>query len=196
MRTAIAVALCALALPASALAKGPTEATITGPGLARPLTFGGPGALAPGEPLEVMSTRGGFFEVAFGTSPGRSVDASPTTHLGPKYQVNYLVPDQFGTKDRIRQDLYPFARGGPVTYTPPGQPFFETRTVGGWFRADMRLTNTLVAAGLPRPGRSASPPAPDDGGPAAPIGLWALVGGLLIAAAALGIRRFGRPASV
>jgi hypothetical protein len=41
MRIAVAAMLAALVLPAGALAKGPTGAIITGPGLEEPLKLGG-----------------------------------------------------------------------------------------------------------------------------------------------------------
>jgi hypothetical protein len=198
VRLLIAAVLCLLVLPATALAKGPTGATITGPGLAEPLRLGGPRALAPGQPLEVLATQGGFFAVAWGAAPGKALAHSPTKPLGPKYRVSYLVPGPSGSEDRIRQDLYPYARGGPVTYTPAGQPFFDgRRTNGGWFRAAPKVTDVLVAAGLPAKTAKAAPPRPTkDDRPAVPLAAWALGGALLVAAAAaFGIRRHGRPAS-
>lgn len=196
MRIGIAVALCALVLPAAALAKGPTAATITGPGLEQPLKLGGgPHALRNGAPMEVLMTRGGFFQVAWGGQPGRTLRKAPTTSLGPKYRVVYLVPGPSGNDDRIRQDIYPFASGGPVTYTPAGQPFFDTRrTIGGWFRARPQLTTMLVAAGLPEPAEGGTPAADDDASP--PVGLLALVATLgLAGVAAIAFRRRARPAS-
>jgi hypothetical protein len=152
VRIGIAVALCALVLPAAALAKGPTAATITGPGLAKPLKLGGRTGWRPGSAMEALVRYGGFFQVAWGGQPNRTLWKSPTRHLGRRYRVVYLVPGPSGRDDRIRQDLYPFAQGGPVTYTPAGQRFFGTkRTLGGWFRAQRQLTRALVAAGLPRP---------------------------------------------
>jgi hypothetical protein len=196
VRFGVALLVLTLLLPSTALAKGPTEATITGPGLEEPLKLGGPNALAPGEPLEVLASRAGFFEVAWGTDPGKRLGKSPTTQLGPKYRVTYLVPGPSGTDDLIRQDLYPFARGGRVTYTPGGQRFFDTRrTLGGWFRAARSVKAELVAAGLPEPTARASAPAPDHGGPGKPIGLVALVAALFVGAAAFAIRRRVRPAS-
>jgi hypothetical protein len=40
--------------------------------------------------------------------------------------------------------LYPDAAGGPLTYTAPGQPFFESeRSRGGWYQAPVALTATI-----------------------------------------------------
>jgi hypothetical protein len=79
--------------------------------------------------------------------------AAPTTELGPRYTITYTLPGP--TTRGLRQDLYPYAAGGSVTYTKPGQPFFDgQRTRGGWYVAPARLKETLVALGLP-------PTAPD-----------------------------------
>ena len=190
--------MLALLLPAAALAKGPTEATITGPGLAEPLKLGGERALAPGEPLEALMSRGGFFQVAWGGSPGRILGRSPTAELGPRYEVVYVVPGPSGRTDLIRQDLYPYADGGELTYTPAGQRFFGTgETHGGWFRATAGLTGALVEAGLPTESaveRHAAP-APADGG-APPVWTAALVAVVALAVAAtLLLRRRARPAA-
>jgi hypothetical protein len=198
VRIGIALVALALALPAAALAKGPTDATITGPGLSEPLKLGGERALAPGEPLEALMSRGGFFQVAWGGSPRRILDRSPTAGLGPKYEVVYVVPGPSGQTDLIRQDLYPYAEGGELTYTPPGQRFFGTRkTHGGWFRATAGLTEALVEAGLPTEAavaRSAAPPPADGGAPPGwPAALLAVVG--LVVAATLLLRRRLRPAA-
>jgi hypothetical protein len=55
-----------------------------------------------------------------------------------------------GESRTVRQDLYPYARPLPVTYTPGGQKPFGTKAMGGgWYVADERLLETLVEAGLP-----------------------------------------------
>jgi hypothetical protein len=46
-------------------------------------------------------------------------------------------------------DVYPYAAGGAVTYTAPGQPIFSSETDGGWFRGP-ELKRVLVQTGLPR----------------------------------------------
>jgi hypothetical protein len=192
----MAVVLCALVLPGAAFAKGPTAATITGPGLEQPLKLGGgPHALANGSPMQVLMMRGGFFQVAWGTQPRRTLATSPTDDLGPRYEVVYLVPGPSGRDDRIRQELYPHAKGGPVTYTFPDQRFFDTRrTLGGWFRARPVLTTALVDAGLPAAPRDHTTPSIlDDPPPAVFAGLLLVLG--LAVVAMLGIKRRVRPAS-
>jgi hypothetical protein len=152
MKIALAVAvLCALALPAAALAKGPTEASIRGPGLATPLRLTWPADGRSDSPMEALVNGAGIMQVVFGTQPRRILRRPPTARLGRRYVVRYLFPRPSGPGDIVRQDLYPFAKGGPVTYTPPGQRIYGTRrALGGWFRASVRLRRALVAAGLPR----------------------------------------------
>jgi hypothetical protein len=184
VRVIVAGALLALVLAPAAAAKGPSEATISGPGLARPLLLGGPSGWAEGSPMAELVSRAGFFQAAWGDDRGRILTKRPTTDLGPRYQVVYVVPGPSGTNDRIRQDLYPFAKGGALTYTPRGQRFFDTQqTVGGWFRVVPPLTPTLVAAGLPRPTPPAAPTAAREGDSRR---LWPIPIAALFALAALG----------
>jgi hypothetical protein len=138
-----------LTVTETATAKGPTAASITGPGLSDPLVLDGLGESGDGSPMAVLTMEGGFFPATFGEYPDRMLPGRPAGDLGPRYKVVYTVP---GPTDeaRIRQSLFPYAEGGPVLYTPPDQPFFETeRTRGGWFRASERLRAALVRAGLP-----------------------------------------------
>ena len=83
---------------------------------------------------------------------------------------------------RIRQDLYPYARGGAVTYTKPGQPIFDMSTRGGWYR-NPDLKRTLVSLGLP-----ASAPSKGSGLNYS-LGFGLVAAGLLGAAALLFVRR-------
>jgi hypothetical protein len=176
LASALAASMLALALVPSALAKGPIEASIEGPGLQSPITLGGagPDALAPHQPLMRLAEGAGFFPAAFGRAswddgdprtkesdpmlPGR-----PSGALGPRYDVTYLVPGPEGVEDVLHQHLYPYAASGPVSYMPPGQPFFGWReTAGGWFRAMPVVLRTLVAAGLPATPPAATGRAPGD----------------------------------
>jgi hypothetical protein len=195
VKIGIAAAFLALALPAAALAKGPTEALISGPGLAKPLKLGGPGGWTDGSPMAELTSRAGFFQVVWGGQPGQTLTKSPTKDLGPRYRVVYVVPGPSGTNDRIHQDLYPFAKGGALTYTPRGQRFFDTRrTLGGWFRVVPPLTATLVAAGLPRPTPPIAPTAGREGNsrPRWPLPIAALF--VLVAFGTVAVRRRTRTA--
>ena len=149
----------AVTLATPALAKGPSQASITGPGLAHAIVVSGNGE--PGMPgkLATLAGQTGLFTMMFGAggsvpAPVRLHAPAPGASLGPRYTVIYTVPgvtprpgEQFG---RIREDLYPLAAGGPVIYTPPGQAGFEGQLqVSGWVRARPQLTRTLARLGVP-----------------------------------------------
>jgi hypothetical protein len=149
----------AVTLAAPAFAKGPSQARITGPGLARAIVLSGGGE--PGQPGRLASLAGqtSLFTVLFGAGgsvspPARLRTPPPQASLGPRYTVIYTVPgvtprpgEQFG---RVRQDLYPRAAGGPVIYTPPGQSGFgQALQAAGWLHGGTQLTRTLAKLGIP-----------------------------------------------
>ncbi len=131
-------------LAPAALAKGPSEATITGPGLGKTLSFKVMGDSAN------LTQYAGFFPSAFGQSPDPMLKGRPDGKLGPKYTIRYLVPGPYGERFRLTQELYPYAKGGALTYMKPGQRIYQTRTRGGWYPAGTALKELLVSAGLPR----------------------------------------------
>ena len=140
-------AACAFALPATALAKGPSEATITGPGLSKAIKISGPES--DGSPMMNLAEAAGFFPAAFGQTPDPLTYARPKGNLGPKYSIDYVVPGPDGGNDKIHQDLYPYAKPGAWTHMAAGQPIFDFETHGGWF-TDSRIKGILVAHGLPK----------------------------------------------
>jgi hypothetical protein len=152
-----------LALATPALTKGPSQARITGPGLAHAIVVSGNGE--PGQPgmLGTLALQTRLFSVMFGPNapvPPQLRTPPPKASLGPRYTIIYTVfgeftrpGEQFG---HIRQDLYPRAVGGPVIYTPPRQPGGPL-PVFGWFRASRHLPRTLAKLGVPpRPGAQAA----------------------------------------
>jgi len=146
----LAVVLTAALVPAFALAKGASEATIAGPGLASPIRLGGSGEPGSGSRLARVAESAGFFQAVFGQQPDPMRSHRPRGSLGPRYRISYVMPGPNGRAARIRQDVYPFARPAPVTYMAPGQRFFVTeRTRGGWFVASKTLRKLLVAVGVP-----------------------------------------------
>jgi hypothetical protein len=175
MNRLILIVAVALALPAAALGKGPSEAVLTGPGLDDDgITISG---LGDGSGIVQQA---GFFPATFGQSPDPMLDEPPAGTLGPKYRLTYAVPGPSGSDDTIVQDVYPFAKPSPVTYTPPGQPFFDTeRTRGGWFVATLGLRNLLVHEGLPPASAPAAAPGSD-------TLLWPWLLGAAVLLAALG----------
>ena len=190
-RILIVAAIAALVLPATALSKGPSGASISGPGTGGGLNIGGNGESG-GTPLGDLTQQAGFFPAMFGQDPDPMLSSRPKGDLGPKYTITYTVPGPVSEADKITQDLYPYANP-PVTYTKPGQEFFGTeRTRGGWFKADPQLKEILVAAGLPKvdPATGSS----DDSW--FPAGLVSLLAAALLLAVGTGIvmRRRTRPA--
>jgi hypothetical protein len=155
-RLLLILGAAALLLPTSALGKGPTSASIDGPGGGGGITFSGDGESG-GTPLGDLADQAGFFPAVFVRQPDPMLDERPAGDLGPKYTVTYTVPGPDGETWKLEQDLYPYAASGPVTYMTPGQEIFEIGgTRGGWFQADSRLKDTLVAAGLPKTAPSGS----------------------------------------
>ncbi len=203
-RTALATltaVLVAASIPSLALAKGPSEATITGPGLDSPITLGPgePGAeMAPGAPVMGLAEAAGFFPASFGQVPSPMADNPPAGELGPRYVVTYFVPGPDNESDRIVQDLYPYAKQ-PVTYTKPGQPFFEIEeTRGGWFVGSTELRRVLLESGLPATPPASPPAAGVDRSFPWPMTLAALavIGALIAAAYGLRVRRRSQAAPV
>jgi hypothetical protein len=152
-----ALVLAGALLPAAALGKGAREATITGPGLSGPLDLTGSGEPGSGGRLGTIAEMAGFFAAVFGQSPDPMLGERPEGALGPRYVVTYVLPGPNGEQDELVQELYPYAKPHPVTYTPPGQEFWSTeRTQGGWYVAAYSgLEQELVEAGLPE-----TPPPP------------------------------------
>lgn len=145
----VCAALLGLIVAPIATAKGPSEAKIEGPGLSKPLVLKGDGE-GPGSPLGDFTQQTGFFPAMFGQSPDPMLELRPASNLGVRYRVTYTVPGPDNTVDTIRQDLYPYAQGTPVTYMKPNQLFFgRERTRGGWYRAAAALKTLLVREGLP-----------------------------------------------
>jgi hypothetical protein len=203
--TAVAILAAAMSIAAAitlatpALAKGPSQARISGPGLAHAIVVSGNGE--PGQPgrLGTLAVQTGLFTVLFGANAGvlpqtpqQLRTPPPEASLGPRYTIIYTVPgvtprpgEQFG---RIRQDLYPRAAGGLLVYTPRGQNGFGgLLSVTGWLRASPRLSRTLAQLGISPPAGTPAPAArpvaaQQAGSRALP---WLIASAAAIAAAAL-----------
>jgi hypothetical protein len=147
----LAAALTALLLfPAVATAKGPSAATITGPGLDHALIIEGFGEGDSSSPLGILVTEGGFFAQAFQQTPASTSRSRPGDRLGPRYDVKYTVPGGSSGDSTLRQALYPYAVNGPASYMTPGQKLWGTQSVpGGWYRGTAALKGMLVKEGLP-----------------------------------------------
>lgn len=152
-RILVAAGLTAVVALASttASAKGAKEMTISGPGLATPIGLTN-SAEAPTS-LNDIAEKAGLLKY-----PSDRVLASrPSGDLGPRYVATYQWLIAQDATAPLRQELYPFADGGAVTYTPPGQRVGGGSFAGGWYRAGAELTMLLVAAGVPVPASYAAP---------------------------------------
>ena len=184
-------AAAALALPAVAHAKGPVSATITGPGLDKPIVLSGFGESGKGT-MGRLTMEGGFFPEVFGEQPDPRLGKKPAD-LGPRFRVEYRVPGPEAAVT-LHQDLYPYAAGGLVTFMAPGQGLWAgQRTNGGWMRApelapgQQTLREALIAQGLPR-----TRPAAGSSLGWSPVG-WASAAALaLVVAALVALRRHRR----
>jgi hypothetical protein len=193
----LVLALCWLALPAHA--KGPTAGAVEGPGLPSPVRITGyePAGNLPG--LGTLAQLTGAQQVFFGA--GRNIQLSPrapAVELGPRYTITFFLPGAGGRESKIlTQHAYPFATGGPVTYSVPGRSPFTGAWVGGWFRATDTLTSVLrdlgaVEAAPVAPPADPAAPARNGAGATGPAALVvaALAGGMALAAlAAVAVRR-------
>ncbi|MFK3981893.1 hypothetical protein ACI2K4_16140 [Micromonospora sp. NPDC050397] len=132
-----------LATPASAApAPGPNVVTISGDGLAEPLSIR---ADADAELFDAVHE-----QVSWLRGNGQTGSPAPGD-LGPKYTVVVL------TNDVAKQtfDLYPMAKGGPRAYRPAKQPD-KSRVTAAWFYGRLSMTETLQAAGVPLPNQATS----------------------------------------
>jgi hypothetical protein len=131
-----------LALAGPARAKGIQSATITGPGLDEPIDV----AHGDGDGLASLTA---FWEVMPGQpQPPTLTDQAPTKQLGPRYRLTWRLMTDTDETTAIRQDLYPYAEGGPLVHTAAGQPIFDAATVGGWYEAPVALRDRLNALGV------------------------------------------------
>jgi hypothetical protein len=171
--TLLALAFLLVAVPTAAQAKGATAANISGGGpggLPRgPIDLKGGGEPGSGTKLANLAEEAGMWSVLFeGEAGGLDAAPVPAADRGPRYTITWTFPNGTGTDDKVRQWVWPYAAGGPVTYLAPGQPVMGSRTEGGWFRATDVLRRSLIALGLPkRPARTAkAQPAPTPAAPA------------------------------
>jgi hypothetical protein len=184
----------AVALPATALAKGPSRASIAGPGLTTIRISGAEGSATP---FWRLVEAAGWFEAAWG--PSHLPEAPPQGDLGPRYTITWTVPGS----SRLRQDVYPYAKPNPVTYMPSGQNIWSTPVEGGWFVGGVKLRTALARLGMPAeapqtpplPPTSHETPAQASGSGLRARDIGAIVAGAVILALALlfGIRAIRRP---
>jgi hypothetical protein len=197
-----------LAVPTAAQAKGASAATISGGGSGGlpggPITLKGDGEPGTGTDLAMLAEDAGVFSLLFEDGPGGELAAAPAGERGPGYTITWTFPNGAGTDDKVRQQVWPYAAGGPVTFMASGQKVFDATTKGGWYRAGDSLRLRLIQLGLPdrqpldAPAPApAAPAAPAPAAPAPAPALWprvaAGIGVLLVAAAVVVLARRRRP---
>lgn len=156
---ATAVALSVLTGPVGA--KGPTieDATIDGPGLEGPIDYPRDAAYFAAYFSRLPSLTGLWtvLSVDVAAEPAELRTYKPRGHLGPglviTWELNMLEiapPTAGDATPEIRQDVYPYATGGPLVHTRAGQPLGGShRTIGGWYRAHPALVDMLHGLGVP-----------------------------------------------
>ena len=143
----VGMLLLAIAIPAAA--KPPiAEARISGPGLSQgDLRISGRGATS-----GMWASGIDLFDHLDDEMAGSIAQLGLTAaELGPRYVVSYRFDAGSSRPPAIvRQELYPYAKGGPVTYSRPGQRIFGGLTItAGWYQSPLDFFQYLVDQGLP-----------------------------------------------
>lgn len=203
-RRALAMLVLALLLavvPTAAQAKGASAATISGGGPGGlpggPIHLKGDGEPGAGTDLANLAEAAGVFALLWEDGQSGALAAAPTTRRGPRYTITWTFPNGDGGEDLVRQSVWPYAAGGPVTYMATGQKVLDGATKGGWYRAGDNLRQDLVTLGLPdrqslaapKPAPTLSPASP---APAPSPALWPWVAagmGVLVVVAAVTLAR-------
>jgi hypothetical protein len=201
----LVLALVLAAVPTAAQAKGASAATISGGGPGGlpggPIDLQGDGEPGAGTDLANLAEAAGVFTLLWEDGSGAALATAPAGERGPRYTITWTFPNGAGGEDKVRQSVWPYAAGGPVTYMASGQKVLDGATKGGWYRAGDALRQDLVALGLPdrrplptpapAPATPAPTPTPAADPSPAPWPWLALGIGLLavVAAGALVLRR-------
>jgi hypothetical protein len=163
------------------------QAHINGPGL------GGRGVHIAGRAIAALGESG--IDLANGRAYAMADSIAElgltAAELGPGYVVRYSFdlgrskPPQI-----VRQELYPYANGGPVTYTSPGQRLGGPASMSitaGWYRSSAAFLDFLIDHGLPRtnPKVAADRASDQDTGPAS--GFWSWIALTFAAIVALSV---------
>jgi hypothetical protein len=213
----LVLALLLAVVPTAAQAKGASGATISGGGPGGlpggPINLKGDGEPGSGTNLANLAQAAGVWALLFEDGPGGELAAAPATaNRGPRYTITWIFPNGAGTEDKVRQSVWPYAAGGPLTFMASGQPVLDATTKGGWYQAADNLRQSLIALGLPSrepltapatatatapatpaPATPAAPAAPDPAPavwPRVAVGLALL---LAVAGGALVVRRRSSP---
>ncbi len=187
-----------------AWAKGPTGATIAGPGIEEPIVIEGDGEPGSGTDFAAFVEAAGFWQVVMDVegsamSSRGEVIASPPSDLGARYTLTWHMGPE-----RVITELYPNAAGGPVVHMAAQRlEFMDHQAPERWVTADAALLTMLDSYDVPfrpvtapeTPVDAAEPvadPSRAEPAPAVPWAIWLAVGlAAVTGALALGRRRAG-----
>ena len=171
----LVLALLLAAVPTAAQAKGASAATISGGGPGGlpggPIDIKGDGEPGSGTDLSNLAEAAGVFALLWEDGqPGALTSAPlPPAQRGARYTITWTFPNGDGGEDQVRQSVWPYAAGGPLTFMATGQKVLDGTTKGGWYRAGDNLRQLLITLGLPNRAPLATPtPAPPAASPARP----------------------------
>jgi hypothetical protein len=158
---AVVAFLLVLAVPASA--KGIESARFTGPGLPR----GG---------LWIHGDHPQLGALGVITDPGLKSAKPFSGEPGPAYRA--VVTFDFAPGEHATVIVYPYAAGGPRTYTPPNQVLSGAYLDSGWYQSTPELTTFLKNNGLPSHAPTVAAPTGGTTVPSAgswPVWAWILI---------------------
>lgn len=173
---AAAICLCLLGPATPAAAKGFSVGglRISGPALDKPIVVGAR-PLIPNNQWDhriYLTTEllGDYYPQNAPTGRGSMLTGGdeplPSNELGPRFTLSYTLDFYYQRLEHVRvvQHLYPFARRGPIAFTPPGQttPHFEggrEPVPSGWQSYSRRALGVLHELGLPETAPATMAPA-------------------------------------
>jgi hypothetical protein len=196
--TMLVLALLLAAVPTAAQAKGASAATISGGGPGGlpggPIDLKGDGEPGAGTDLSNLAEAAGVFALLWEDGQPGALDSAPVppAQRGARYAITWTFPNGDGGEDRVRQSVWPYAAGGPLTFMATGQKVLDGTTKGGWYRAGDNLRQLLVDLGLPDRAPLTTPTPAPPAATAAPTAdpspaLWPkVVGGIALLLGAAG----------
>lgn len=150
IRFVTTMTLILIAVPA--LAKGPSSATMTGPGIDKSIEL----LDYPQHDLEsrdlvvALMRLTGVWYGNMGLE--ETTELPPDVELGPAYILTWVSeanPADPNDDYTIQQTLYPHADSGPVVHTAPQPALDDTSLTLGWRTVPGELTDTLRQLGVP-----------------------------------------------
>jgi len=149
----VAVLGMTLGVASPAYAKGPVDATVTGPGFAAAVRVGYVADAHHKAGLDELSQATRLWDLLSGT--GALAPGPPRGELGDRYDVTFEFGCVVAEGDtecgperlKARLELYPLAAAGPHVYAPPDQAVYGMQMPNGWLPADVGLVRTLEAFG-------------------------------------------------